>query len=104
MHEVQQLHHILIALSVNSLMNVKTAKICNFRITRIMMTSANGNIFRVTGPLWGESCGPRWIPLIKANGTGFDVFFDLRLNKQFSKQSRRQWFETRSLWRQSNDN
>ena len=31
----------------------------------------------------------------------FDVFFDLRLNKRLSKQSRRQWFETssRSSWR-----
>ena len=27
----------------------------------------------------------------------FDVFFDLRLNKQSSKQSRRRWFETPSL-------
>ena len=32
-----------------------------------MMTSSNGNIFRVTGPLWGESTGHRWIPLTKAN-------------------------------------
>ena len=34
----------------------------------------------------------------------FDVFFDLRLNKRFSKQSRRRWFETLSppLWRHCN--
>ena len=32
-----------------------------------MMTSSNGNIFHVTGPLWGESTGPRWIPLTKAS-------------------------------------
>ena len=34
----------------------------------------------------------------------FDVFFDLRLNKQFSKQSWRRWFETQScsLWRHCN--
>ena len=34
----------------------------------------------------------------------FDVFFDLRLNKRLSKQSRRRWFETasRSLWRNCN--
>ena len=31
------------------------------------MTSSNGNIFRVTGPLWGESTGHRWIPLTKAS-------------------------------------
>ena len=31
----------------------------------------------------------------------FDVFFDLRLNKRLTKQSRRRWLETpsRSLWR-----
>ena len=29
------------------------------------MTSSNDNIFRVTGPLWGESTGHRWIPLTK---------------------------------------
>ena len=34
----------------------------------------------------------------------FDVFFDLRLNKRFSKQPRRRWFGTpsRSLWRHCN--
>ena len=31
-----------------------------------MMTSPNGNIFRVTGPVWGEFAGHRWIPLTKA--------------------------------------
>ena len=35
----------------------------------------------------------------------FDVSFDLRLNKQLSKPSRRRWFETppRSLWRHCNE-
>ena len=35
----------------------------------------------------------------------FDVFFDLRLNKKLSKQSRRLWFETpsRSSWRHCNE-
>ena len=33
----------------------------------VMMTSLNGNIFRVTGPLWGDSTGHRWIPLTKAS-------------------------------------
>ena len=32
-----------------------------------MITSSNGNIFRVTGPLWGESTGHRCIPLTKAS-------------------------------------
>ena len=36
----------------------------------------------------------------------FDDFFNLRLNKRLSKQSRRRWFETpsRSLWRYFNEN
>ena len=33
----------------------------------IMITSLNGNIFRVTGPLWGEFTGHWWIPLTKAS-------------------------------------
>ena len=32
-----------------------------------MMTSSNGNIFRVTGLLCGEFTGPRWIPHTKAS-------------------------------------
>ena len=32
-----------------------------------MMTSSNGNIFRVTGHLCGEFTGPRWIPRTKAS-------------------------------------
>ena len=34
-----------------------------------MMTSSDGNIFRVTGPLLGEFTGHRWIPLTKAGDT-----------------------------------
>ena len=34
----------------------------------LMVTSSNGNIFRVTGPLWGEFTGHRWIPLTEAGG------------------------------------
>ena len=32
-----------------------------------MMTASNGNIFRVTGPLFGEFTGHLWIPLTKAS-------------------------------------
>ena len=51
--------------------------------------SSNGNIFRVAGPLWGESTGRRWFPITKALSVtrSFDVFFDLRPNKRISKQS-----------------
>ena len=33
----------------------------------LMMTSSNGNIFRVTGHLCGEFTGPRWIPRTKVS-------------------------------------
>ena len=60
-----------------------------------MMTSSNGNIFRVTGHLSGEFTCPRWIPHTKASDAGlYNVFFDLRLNKRLSKQSWGWWFET----------
>ena len=63
-----------------------------------MMTSSNGTIFRVTDHLCGEFPAP-W-PVTRS----FDVFFDLRLNKQLSKQPWGWWFETPpwSLWRQCN--
>ena len=32
-----------------------------------MITSSNGNIFRVNGPLWEESNGNQWIPLTKVS-------------------------------------
>ena len=66
-----------------------------------MTTSSNGNIFHVTGPLCGDFTGHRWIPAQRPVTRSFDVFFDLRLNKRLSKQSRRRWFETpsHSLWR-----
>ena len=33
-----------------------------------MMTSSNGNISHVNGPLWGESTGHQWFPLTKWQG------------------------------------
>ena len=43
-------------------------------------------------------------PLQRLVTRNFDVFFDLRLNKPLSTQSRRRWFGTpsRSLWRPCN--
>ena len=69
-----------------------------------MMTSSNGNIFRVTGPLCGEFNGPGEFPTQRPVTRSFDVFFDLRLNKRLSKQPWDWWFETPSwsLWRQCN--
>ena len=50
-----------------------------------MTMSSNGNIFRVTGHLYGEFTSPRWIPHKKPVTRSFDVFFDMRLNNRLSK-------------------
>ena len=56
-----------------------------------MMTSSNGNIFRVTGPLCGEFTGHRWIPRTKASDAELWCYI-WSLNKQLSKQLRGWWF------------
>ena len=67
-----------------------------------MMTSSNGNIFSVTGPLCGEFTGE--FPAHRPVTRSFDVFFDMCLNTRLSKQSWGWWFETQSrqLWRHCN--
>ena len=40
------------------------------------MTSPNGDIFRVTGPVCRESTGHRCIPIKRPVTRSFDVFFD----------------------------
>ena len=69
-----------------------------------MMTSSNGNIFRVTGHLCGEFTGPGEFPTQRPVTRSFDVYFDLRPNERLNKQSRGWWFETLSLplWRHRN--
>ena len=66
-----------------------------------MMTSSNGNIFRVTGPLCGEFTGYRWIPLTKASDAELWCF----LWSASWINGWGWWFETlsRSLWRHCND-
>ena len=53
----------------------------------------------------GNSPIPGEFPAQRPVTQSFDVFFDLRLNIRFSKQSWGWWFETlpRQLWRHSND-
>ena len=59
-----------------------------------MMTSPNENIFRVTGPLWGN-------PSVAG---GFPSQWPVKRSFNCSKQSRSWWFETPShtLWRHCN--
>ena len=77
----------------------------NCCLLKNMMTSSNGNIFRVTGPLRGEFTGHGEVPTQRPVTRSFDVFFDLRLNKRLSKQPWGWWFEAPSwsLWRQYNE-
>ena len=71
-----------------------------------MMTSWNGNIFRVTGISAGNSPAPDEFPTRRLVTRSFDVYFDQRLNKRLSKESWGWWFETlsRPLWRHNNAN
>ena len=73
-------------------------------ISEVMMTSSNGKIFRVTGPLCGKFTGPGEFPTQRPVTRSSDVYFDLRPNKRLSKQSLGWWFETLScsLWRHRN--
>ena len=74
-------------------------------LNQYMMTSSNGNIFRVTGPLCGEFTGPDEFPAQRPVTRSFHVFFDLGPNKRLRKQPWGWWFETPSwsLWRQCNE-
>ena len=59
----------------------KRPSLCQVMVHVIMMTSSNGNIFLVTGPLSGEFPAQR--PVTRS----FEAFFNLFLNKRLSKQS-----------------
>ena len=65
------------------------------------MTSLKWYIFRVTGPLWGESTGHRWIPLTKANDAELWCFVSCASEQTVEEKSRRRWSDTPwcSLWR-----
>ena len=68
--------------------------------SKVMMTSSNGNIFRVTGHMCGEFTGPADFPTQRSVMWSFDVFFALRQNKRLGKQWWCWWFKTlsRPLW------
>ena len=61
------------------------------------MTSSNGNISALLVLCEGNSPVTGEFPSERPVTRSFDVFFELRLNKRLSKQSRRRWFETPSL-------
>ena len=57
------------------------------------MTSSNGNIFRVTGPLWEEFTCKRWIPLTKASDAELWYFL-----WSAPEQTAEQTIETPVIW------
>ena len=64
---------------------------------RSLMTSSNGNIFRITGHLCaGNSPVPGEFPTQRPVTRSFDVYFDLRPDKRLSQQLWGWWFETQS--------
>ena len=104
-------HFATVLLSKESFITVEESTLLHRSHSRVvkmksvgMMTSSNGNIFRVTGPLCGEFTGPGEFPTQRPVTRSFDVFFDLRPNKRLSKQWRGWWFETlsRPFWRHRN--
>ena len=75
------------------------------KMATYMMTSSNGNIFRVTGHLGAEFTGPRWILHTKASDAELWCFLWSAPNKRLSKQWWGWWFEMQwcPLWRHCND-
>ena len=59
----------------------------------ITMTSSNGNIIRVTGPLCVEFTGHRWIPLTKASDAELWCF-----HWSAPEQTAEQTIETPMIW------
>ena len=54
----------------------------SYRANNAMKVTSNGNVFRVTGPLWGEPPVTDRFPSQRPATRSFDIFFDLRLNKR----------------------
>ena len=75
-----------------------TAGYMDFPCFGFMMTSSNGNIFRVTGHLCGEFTGDRWIPRPVANDMDLWCFLSSAPEWKIG------WFDSPShpLWRHSN--
>ena len=76
----------------------------NSATTNNMMTLSSRIIFALLALCEGKPPVTGGFPSQRPVTRGFDVFFDLRLNKRSNKQSRRRWFEppSRPLWRHCN--
>ena len=70
------------------------SSVVKFEISpEFMMTSSNGNIFRITGPLWGESIGHWRIPITKASDAESWCF-----RRSAPEQTVEQTIETPVIW------
>ena len=74
---------------------------CWFRCVGVMMKSSNGKFSALLAICAGNSPVPGEFPTQRPVKRSFDVFFDLLLNKRWSKHSWGWWFEMlpRPLWR-----
>ena len=70
----------------------------DFVNVRRMMTSSNGNIFRVIGPLWGEFTVHRWIPLTKASDAELWCFLWSAPDSSASDRYPQQTIEMLVIW------
>ena len=61
-------------------------------LSTYIMTSSNGKIFHVTGPLWRESTGHMCIPLTKASNADLWCFLSV------PEQTVEQTIETPVIW------
>ena len=67
------------AIRYGALDGTATLILQQYMVTLHVMTSSNGNIFRVTGPLCGEFTGTGEFPNTKASDAELWCFFHLRL-------------------------
>ena len=63
----------------------RTSLFAFYRCGRYTTTPSNGNISRVTGPLWGKPPVSVGSPSQRPVTRSFDIFFDLYLNNRLSK-------------------
>ena len=78
--------------------------VCRYNISFRMMTSSNGIIFPVTGPLWGEFTGHRWNPLTKASDAELWCFLWSALEQTVEQTTETPviWDPLRPLWSHCN--
>ena len=70
------------------------SKLERYAVENIMMTSSNGNIFRVTGPLWGETIGHLWIPSQRPERGALIFSLTFAWTNGWANVPMRRWFET----------